>query len=718
MIADKYVILNNKVALKDEKGQINLDNLEYDHQAVKSYFIDNINVNSRFFYSTEEKVLYLIENDYWEDFTKKYSLDFIVKLLDSLYAKKFRFKSFMAASKFYQSYALKDNNSEKFLERYEDRILATALYLADGNEDDAVNYSELMINQEYQPATPTFLNSGKKRSGELVSCFLDEIGDSMQSISYSIGEALNLSSIGGGVAFNLSKLRARGEAIKGVEGRASGVLPVAKILEDSFSYADQLGQREGAGALYLNVFHSDVLEFLDSKKINVDEKIRLKTISLGLIIPDKFMELVRSDSIYYRFNPYSVYSKYGIHLDDMDMDEMYEVLACDDDIRKEHTITAKELLVKVAQIQKESGYPYLFFKGNANKSHALSGTVNFSNLCTEIMQESTITSISSYNEDIQYGDGISCVLGSVNLVQAVHNSRLSDVVSTSMRMLNSVSNIMKNSDSKSKLPPSIYKSNYNKSAVGLGAMNLHGLLALEGIQYDSLDAMDLVNVLFTIINYQSIVTSSELVGTSYYVDSKEFKYEPFIGFESSTYKSGKYFDDYIPLAATEPKTDKVKSLVSKYNLKIPTNEDWINLKKRVMTTGLVNAYRLSIAPNQSTAYIMNATPSILPITSPIETRVYGNSTTYYPAPYLSYETLFQYRSAYDYSQIDILKLVSVIQRHVDQGISTILHTNATTSISDLVKYYLSAHKLGLKALYYTRTQKSFIDSIDCIACAV
>ena len=292
------------------------------------------------------------------------------EVFDLVYSKKFRFQSYMAASKFYQSYALMDDSGEKFLERYEDRISIVSLYLGQGNIEKAKNYALMLINQEYQPATPTFLNAGKKRSGELVSCYLDEIGDNLSGIGYALDEAMKLSSIGGGVAFNLSKLRARGEAIKGVEGRASGVLPIIKILEDIFSYANQLGQRPGAGAVYLNVFHADILEFLDTKKINVDEKIRIKSLSIGVIIPDKFMQLASEDLPCYTFYPHTVFREYGLYLDELDMDEWYDKLVANPNIKKKK-INAREFLVKISQTQKESGYPYIFFKDNANREHAL-----------------------------------------------------------------------------------------------------------------------------------------------------------------------------------------------------------------------------------------------------------------------------------------------------------------------------------------------------------
>ena len=408
----KWILLNNEVMIKkDDDFQ-----LEKDKEAVRSYFLDYVNKNTVFFYTLKEKIDYLIENNYYENLYEQYSFEDIMRVYALIYERKFRFPSFMSAFKFFQNYALRDDSGEKFLERYEDRVACIALYLAQGDVNQAIKYAELLVNQEYQPATPTFLNGGKRRSGELVSCFLDEIGDSLNSIGYAINSSMKLSSIGGGVSLNLSKLRGRSEAIKGVEGRASGVLPIMKLLEDVFSYANQLGQRPGAGAAYLNVFHSDIEEFLDCKKINVDEKVRIKSLSIGVIIPDKFMELAEKDEPFYIFYPHSVFRNYGQYLDDMDMDEMYQQLVDNPKVRKKR-LSARVLLVKIAQTQKESGYPYLFFKDNANREHALKdiGEVKFSNLCTEIMQLSEVSEINDYYEEDNIRRGISCNLGSLNI---------------------------------------------------------------------------------------------------------------------------------------------------------------------------------------------------------------------------------------------------------------------------------------------------------------
>ena len=692
----KWIYLNNEIMMqKDGEYQ-----LEKDKEAVYSYFVDYVNKNTVFFHNLKEKMKYLIKNSYYIDFYEMYSHDEIKEIFKLVYDKKFRFASFMSASKFYQSYALMDDSGEKFLERYEDRISITALYLAQGNVEKAREYATMMINQEYQPATPTFLNSGKKRSGELVSCFLDEMGDSLSDIGYIFDSSMKLSSIGGGVSINLSKIRARGESIKGVENCASGVLPIMKILEDIFSYANQLNQRPGSGAVYLNVFHSDIMEFLDSKKINVDEKIRIKSLSIGVIVPDKFMQLAMDDEACYIFYPHTVYQAYGQYLDEMDMNAMYEKLVDNPKVKKKK-INARELLVKISQVQKESGFPYLFFKDNANKEHALKkiGNVKFSNLCSEICQISEVSEINSYYEEDIIRRGISCNLRSLNIATVMENKRVREATRSAIDTLTTVSDLT-NID----MVPTIKKANEELHSVGLGAMNLHGYLAKNYIMYESKEALDFCNVFFMMVNFYSLERSMEIAVE---------KGETFKDFDKSEYANGNYFDKYVTKEYL-PQTEKVKELFE--GIHIPNVEDWKRLKEQVMKNGVYNAYRMAIAPNQSTSYIMNSTASVMPVVDTIEVREYGDSTTYYPMPYLTNGNWFFYKSAYDMNQKNIINLISVIQRHVDQGISTILYNSSADTTRDLAKLYIYAHRMGLKSLYYTRTRKATIE--ECLSCSV
>lgn len=366
--------------LRNEKGELRFNE---DREAVKEYFVEHVNQNTVFFHNLKEKLNYLIKNDYYEkEFLDLYKFEEIKKIFNIAYAKKFRFPSYMSAFKFYNDYALKTNDGKKILERYEDRLSIVALYLSDGDFEKAKKMIKILINQEYQPATPTMLNSGRKRRGELVSCFLLEVNDSLNDINMGESTSKQLSKIGGGVSVNLSKVRAKGESIKDIENVTKGVVGVMKMLDHAFRYADQMGQRQGSGSVYLNVFHADINDFLDTRKINADEDVRVQTLSIGVVLPDKFIELAREDKDMYVFYPHSVFKAYNIHLDDMDISAMYDELVNNPKVRKDK-ISARKLLQKFAVLRSESGYPYIMFQDNVNKVHANNhiARVKFSNLC-------------------------------------------------------------------------------------------------------------------------------------------------------------------------------------------------------------------------------------------------------------------------------------------------------------------------------------------------
>ncbi|MCX7801626.1 MAG: class 1b ribonucleoside-diphosphate reductase subunit alpha, partial [Meiothermus ruber] len=551
----------------------------------------------------------------------------------------------------------------------------------------------------YQPATPTFLNAGRARRGELVSCFLLELDDSLNSIGYNLNAAMQLSKIGGGVALNLSKLRARGEPIKGVAHAAKGVVPVAKLLEDAFNYADQMGQRKGAGAVYLNIFHWDVEEFLDTKKINADEKSRLQTLSLGLIVPQKFFDLAEAGEDFYVFAPYSVYRAFGEHLDDMDLDRMYETLVAHPEVKK-RPLSARQMLTRIAQTQFESGYPYIVYRSNANRQHPLKalGQIKMSNLCTEIFQLQTPTLVGDAGEVVEAGFDISCNLGSLNIVNVMEQQNLAESVHTAMDALTAVSDA-----SAVRQGPGGLRANQAFHSVGLGVMNLHGFLAKNQIRYESEEARDFVRSFFAAMNYYSLERSMEI--------ARE-RGQTFHGFEQSDYASGRYFEKYQE--DFRPRTETVRKLFE--GIPLPSPADWARLKEAVQQHGLYHAYRLAVAPTASISYIQNATPSIQPIVEHVETRTYGNATTYYPMPFLSEETYWFYKSAYHMNMYRVIDLVAEAQQHVDQGISTVIFVTSETSTRELARLYVYAAKKGLKSLYYTRTKNLSVE--ECLTCAV
>lgn len=691
-----HIELNNEVTKRDETGFYQLDK---DKEALE-VFKEEVEDKTIHFNSELERLHYLVDNDFYYNLFEEYSEEAAMEIVEYAASIPFEFKSYMAASKFFKDYTLKTNDKKQYLEDYNQHVVIVSMYLSKGNVEQAKRLILSMIEQRYQPATPTFLNAGRARRGEMVSCFLLEVDDSLNSINYIDSTAKQLSKIGGGVAINLSKLRARGEAIKGIEGVAKGVLPVAKALEGGFGYADQLGQRPGAGAVYLNIFHYDLPEFLDTKKVNADEDIRLATISTGLVVPSKFFDLAKNNEPFYLFAPHTVEREYGQTLDDMDLDEMYDTLVANDKVKK-RKFDAREMLNTIAQTQLQSGYPYIMFKDNANKVHPLKdvGQIKISNLCTEIFQLQETSTINDYGTDDEIRRDISCNLGSLNIANVMDSGKFRESVHEGIEALTVVSD-----DTAIANAPGVKKANDELHSVGLGAMNLHGYLAKNKINYESEEARDFANVFFMLLNFYSLEKSMMI--------AKE-RGATFKGFEKSEYATGKYFEKYIN-EAVEPKSDKVAAVFA--DIHIPTIQDWEALSREVMEHGLFHAYRLAIAPTQSISYVQNATSSVMPIVDMIERRTYGNSETFYPMPFLSPETMWYYKSAFNTDQMRLIDMIATIQQHVDQGISTILYVNSDISTRELAKLYIYAHHKGLKSLYYTRNKLLSVE--ECTSCSV
>lgn len=694
----KWIELNNEVKIQDENGQYQYSK---DREAVYSYFVDHVNKKMQYFHDFDEKLKYLLKHDYWDSSViKKYKDSEIKELHKIVYGHKFRFKSFMSAFKFYNNYALKTNDGANYLERYEDRVMANALFLGDGDFELAKAIAKQLIKQNYQPATPTFLNAMRSRAGRLVSCFLLQMPDSTEGIFYINEAVAQLSRFGGGVAVNLSVLRGADEPIKGMEGASTSVVGIAKILEDIARKFNQLGQREGAVAVYINAFHSDSKAMLSTKKINADENERLKTLSLGLIIPSKLYELAEKDEQWFSFYPNSVFKAYGVHLDDMHMDEMYDELLNNPAVRKKPMGSARAFFEEIGKTQLESGYPYILNRDVANKVHMLKdiGDIKMSNLCVEILQLQTHSHVESHKGTDEFGYDISCNLGSLNIANVMENKEVKDAVKIAIDALTTVTRKTSIDE-----VPSVKKANDSFRSVGLGVMNLHGYLAKNFISYESREAKDFANVFFAMMRFYALERSMEL--------AKE--YSPFDHFEKSEYAKGTALTRYIEKSHA-PKTDKVAKLFE--GIYIPTQEDWERLNEQIMEHGIYSAYLLAIAPTGSISYVQNATPSVMPITEKIETRKYGDSTTHYPMPFLDARTWWFYKEAYQMDMMKLIDLMAVIQLHVDQSISTTLFVDDETTDGQLARHYIYAHKKGLKTLYYTRTKVSSQE--DCLSCTV
>ena len=553
------------------------------------------------------------------------------------------------------------------------------------------------------------------------NCFLlGDVTDSMDSITQSWKSSAHLSKLGGGVGIDLSNIREEGAPIKGIEGAASGVVPVMKIYEDIFSYANQLGQRQGAGAVYLNIFHMDVIQFLATRKENADEKVRIKTLSLGLTVPDKFYELIRKDEYMYLFSPYDAERVYGKPFSFIDITAEYDNMVNNKEIRKSK-VRARDLETEISKLQQESGYPYILNIDTVNKANPVHGKVVMSNLCTEIMQ---VHSPSEINKDQTYksvGMDVSCNLGSINIPNMMKTEDFGKSIDTMIKALTAVTD-------KSSIDevPTVKRANSEYHSVGLGAMGLATYFAMNKIDYGTPESIEFTDIFFRMVNYYSLVSSNNI--------AKKRK-QTFYEFEKSKYYTGEYFDRYIEEGDVEIKNPKIEKMFKDFH--IPTADDWKRLARKVKAHGLYHSYRLAVAPNGSISYVNETSASLHPIINLIEERQEKKiGKVYYPVPHLNNTTIKYYKSAYDIDMRKVIDVYAAAQKHIDQGMSLTLFmrsdipegiyewkegrtTKMTTRDLNILRNY--AWKKGIKSLYYVRTFTEDADEIgiaQCESCSI
>ncbi|AGJ89516.1 ribonucleoside-diphosphate reductase [Raoultella ornithinolytica] len=702
--AADFHALNAMLNLYDSNGRIPF---EKDHQAVDAFMATHVLTHTVSFTTQNEKLEWLIAEGYYDaSVLARYDRRFVLTLFDHAHGYPFRFRTFLGAWKFYTSYTLKTFDGKRYLEHFADRTCMVALTLAQGDETLARQLTDEILSGRFQPATPTFLNAGKQQRGELVSCFLLRIEDNMESIGRAVNSALQLSKRGGGVAFLLSNLREFGAPIKRIENQSSGVVPVMKMLEDAFSYANQLGARQGAGAVYLHAHHPDILRFLDTKRENADEKIRIKTLSLGVVIPDITFQLAKDDAQMALFSPYDVERLYGKPFGDIAISEMYTQLVADERVRK-RWIRARELFQRLAEIQFESGYPYIMFEDTVNRANPIAGRINMSNLCSEILQVNTP---STFDENLDYasvGQDISCNLGSLNIAHTMDSPDFARTIAVAVRGLTAVSDM---SDIRS--VPSVAAGNAASHAIGLGQMNLHGYLAREGIAYGSPEGLDFTNFYFYTVTWHALHTSMQI--------ARE-RGEHFAGFEQSRYASGEYFERYLQ-GDWQPKTATVRALFARAGIRLPDRDMWLKLRDDVMRHGIYNRNLQAIPPTGSISYINHATSSIHPIVSKIEIRKEGKTgRVYYPAPFMTNDNLALYQDAWEIGPQKIIDTYAEATRHVDQGLSLTLFFPDTATTRDINKAQIYAWKKGIKTLYYIRLRQLALEGTEiegCVSCAL
>ncbi|MED3730827.1 ribonucleoside-diphosphate reductase subunit alpha [Geobacillus stearothermophilus] len=543
-------------------------------------------------------------------------------------------------------------------------------------------------------ATPTLANAGKSY-GQLSSCFVDTVDDSLQGIYDSNTDIANLSKSGGGIGVYLGKIRSRGSDIKGFKGVSSGVIPWMKQLNNTAVSVDQLGQRKGAISVYLDVWHKDIFAFLDARLNNGDERLRTHDLFTGVCIPDLFMEQVEQRGDWYLFDPHEVRKVMGFSLEDFydeekgrgSFREKYWQCVNEPRLSKEK-VPAIDVMKSIMRSQLESGTPFMFYRDEVNRQNPNRhlGMIYCSNLCTEIAQnQSPTVTKRQYVKDGTIiiekipGDFVVCNLSSINLARAVTDGVLARLIPIQMRMLDNVIDLNNIPVLQAGLTNEKYR------AVGLGTFGWHHLLALKGIRWESDEAVRYADELYETIAYLAIQASMEL--------AKEKGSYP--AFPGSDWQTGAYFER--------------RGYESHGEL------DWDRLKQDVARYGMRNGYVMAVAPNASTSIIAGSTASI----DPIFLKVYAEEKKDYKIPVtvpdLNEQTTWYYKSAYHIDQRWSIKQNAARQRHVDQAISFNFYVVNTIKAKELLDLHLTAWKSGLKTTYYVRSTSGTID--ECDSCA-
>ncbi|MCL6662872.1 MULTISPECIES: ribonucleoside-diphosphate reductase subunit alpha [Paenibacillus] len=607
----------------------------------------------------------------------------------------------------------------KVMELPQERYMVIAMYLM--HQEPAEKRMDLvkeaywaMSNMYMTAATPTMSNAGKKVAGQLSSCFIDTVDDSLEGIFDSNTDVARLSKMGGGIGVYLGKVRARGSDIRGHKNTSSGVIPWIRQLNNTAVSVDQLGTRKGAIAVYLDVFHKDILAFLDLKLNNGDERMRAHDVFHGICLPDLFMERVSSRGEWSLFCPHETKKVMGWKDENgrpLGLEDFYDESFGEGAFRDKYeeavnhpllsriTVQAIDIMKRVMKSQLETGTPYMFYRdtvnrANPNRAH---GMVYSSNLCTEIMQNQSATVVEKeelVTKDGQTriviskvpGDFVVCNLNSIHLARAVPHNVLERLVPIQVRMLDNVIDINNIEVLQAQYTNSQYR------AVGLGTFGLHHLLALEGIRWESDEAVTYNDNLYEKINYLLVKASMEL--------SKEKGHYP--KFKGSDWESGHYFDQREYTSG-----ERVGEFV--------TTEQWKELQTQVQQNGVRNAWMFAIAPNGSTSIIAGSTASIDPL---YELLSYEEKTTYKianPAPDLSEKTIWYYKTAFMVDQHASINMAAARQRHVDQGQSFNLYVRPDIKATEFLELHLHAWRAGMKSTYYVRSRALTIE--ECDSCA-
>ena len=590
------------------------------------------------------------------------------------------------------------NYSGKVIERVQEMFLGIALHLAMPEKEDRLMWVrriyDLLSKLEVTMATPTLSNS-RKPSHQLSSCFIDTVPDSLDGIYRSLDNFSQVSKFGGGMGMYFGKVRATGGNIRGFKGVAGGVIRWMRLVNDTAVAVDQLGMRQGAVAVYLDVWHKDLPEFLQLRTNNGDDRMKAHDIFPAICYPDLFWKMAEEDmnQNWSLFCPNEIMRIKGYCLEDCYGEEWErKYLDCVNDQRlSRRVISIKDIVRLVLRSAVETGTPFTFNRDTVNRANpnAHKGMIYCSNLCTEIAQN--MAPIETVSKEVETKDGdtvvvtttrpgefVVCNLASLSLgrLPLEDEEKMKEKVATVVRALDNVINL-------NFYPvPYAQLTNQRYRSIGLGISGYHHALAKRRIKWESEEHLEFMDKVFETINRAAILASSNLAKEK---GSYQF-------FEGSDWQTGAYFDKRGYDSA-----------------------EWQDVRKTVALQGMRNAYLLAVAPTSSTSIIAGTTAGLDPIMKRFFLEEKKGSMLPRVAPELSDETYWMYKSAYLINQKWSVRASGVRQRHIDQAQSMNLYITNDFTMRQILDLYLLAWKEGVKTIYYVRSKSLEVE--ECESCS-
>lgn len=645
-----------------------------------------------------EKIRYMCDKGLYGDYIlthySRIEIDeaegFIVKDRDKLF-------TYSGLDLLLKRYVIHDHNHVP-LETPQEMFLGIALHLCMNEKIDRMKWVkrtyDMLSRLEVTMATPTMSNA-RKPYHQLSSCFIDMVPDSLDGIYRSLDNFAKVSKLGGGMGMYFGKVRATGSAIRGFKGAAGGVIRWIRLVNDTAVAVDQLGMRQGAVAVYLDVWHKDLPEFLQLRTNNGDDRMKAHDVFPAVCYPDLFWKLADEniDAPWYLMCPHEILAVKGYSLEDYygeEWEKRYYDCVNDSHISK-RTVSVKDIVRLVLRSAVETGTPFAFNRDTVNRmnpnGHA--GMIYCSNLCTEIAQnmapiEYVSTNISVENEDTvlltttRPGDFVVCNLASLSLgnLPLEDDEYMQRIIETAVRALDNVIDLNFYPLEYAKL------TNHKYRSIGLGVSGYHHMLAKRNIKWESEEHLKFVDEVFERINFAAIKADNALA-----IERGTYKL-----FDGSDWQNGDYF--------------KKRGY---------TSQKWKDLQRSVCKNGMRNAYLLAVAPTSSTSVLSGTTAGVDPVMKRFYLEEKKGSMLPRVAPELSINTWWYYKPAHTIDQTWSIKAASVRQRHIDQAQSMNLYITNEFTMRQVLNLYIEAWKAGVKTIYYVRSKSLEVE--DCDSCS-